>query len=368
MIIIYHTKKAFNKFSLLPLKEKSIAELKMFEPELYDDINYEKLMEVWEVLYELEYKYNMIKTKNFSGFEQRRDNILLILEKTSRKVINVVGKTLLGVFNNWLNIHALNDPEKWAEGRLMIDGEDIFKTDNFKDIFLGAMAELSRYNNISEGDAIAKVVIKNPYLLDSYFQDYVKDMGERMREDLDYEGFEKFTDIYKMFIYDRGIEINNQEDAEEFIDNYFSSYDKDFFNIMGGEKEAISYLIEDMVQLEMFSTDSSFFNSIDEYYFMFAFLKDIVFPEWYGYWKAQGIDQTRDKIEDITNQLNDIEKYSLEKAFALINIAKNTSHQNGSMMEYYEERWGIDYVYLKNLSDMDVTEWNNELEEIGVIF
>lgn len=81
---------------------------------------------------------------------------------------------------------------------------------------------------------------------------------------------------------------------------------------------------------------------------------------------SMGIDETRDKVERVYKQLVNIEKYPIEKQFMILNIAKNTNHQNGSMMEYYESKWEIGYDDLERLSDMDVSEWDDELREIGV--
>jgi cellulose biosynthesis protein BcsQ len=107
------------------------------------------------------------------------------------------------------------------------------------------------------------------------------------------------------------------------------------------------------------------FMDVDDF-FITAYEK-IVFPVWYDYWSAMGIDETRDTIEEIYDQIVNITKYPLQKQFVVLNTAKNASHQNGSMLEYYEEKWGMDYVLFEKLTEIDTSEWDEELEEIGVV-
>ena len=50
----------------------------------------------------------------------------------------------------------------------------------------------------------------------------------------------------------------------------------------------------------------------------------------------------------------------------LINLAKDSVHQTGSMMDHYESRYDVGESDLKDLSDMDTRDWDRELEDIGV--
>lgn len=58
-----------------------------------------------KLLYELEYKYNMIKTRPFSGFVNRKENILARLEFDLYKVMKDVNDELYWFYNEWLEEH-----------------------------------------------------------------------------------------------------------------------------------------------------------------------------------------------------------------------------------------------------------------------
>ena len=66
-------------------------------------------------LYELEYKYSMLRAKKFRGLEARKNNILDRLEKELEARINKILPILRVVFRDWLTTHALLSPEKWAK-------------------------------------------------------------------------------------------------------------------------------------------------------------------------------------------------------------------------------------------------------------
>jgi len=68
-------------------------------------------------LYELEYKYSMLRDRNFNGVPERRDNILQGLEGNLFSVLDDVKDILLRTFDKWLKNHALLDAETWAEQR-----------------------------------------------------------------------------------------------------------------------------------------------------------------------------------------------------------------------------------------------------------
>jgi hypothetical protein len=60
----------------------------------------------------------------------------------------------------------------------------------------------------------------------------------------------------------------------------------------------------------------------------------LYFPQWYGYWKKQGIDQTRKTIEKVYKNLKTSNTSNLGNLIANISIALNTLHQSGKMLEY----------------------------------
>jgi hypothetical protein len=69
--------------------------------------------------------------------------------------------------------------------------------------------------------------------------------------------------------------------------------------------------------------------------FLIAFAEYMVFPVWFDYWQPQGIEETRNRIEQMTMKLQNPNQ-DLNRAFADVNIALNIAHQTGDMTEYIE--------------------------------
>ena len=60
---------------------------------------------------------------------------------------------------------------------------------------------------------------------------------------------------------------------------------------------------------------------------------------------------------------------NIKEQFGIINMAINSVHQTGDMMEYYENLYGVAKTDFTQLSNMDrhVTNfWNKELREMGI--
>lgn len=359
-------KVAKNRF---PLKEMTMEQINSFdvEREFYPhESDPDDILAHWELIYELEYKLSMLKSRPFSGLEKRQENIIKIMERKLKEAILAVADTLQVVFEDWLSAHAITKPKEWAEARFYEGGDSIAEIEGFEmasDILLG---ELQKYRKDIQdiSDLVMEVVNINPDVLDENFLDLVvQDEYTIMVDELEYSDIEEFNERFSSLL---NKEFEDEEEARDFLDDNFSSYNKDFFKIMGGKKEALTRIVEMLVKTEFFSTGNvERALNIDDF-FMIAYEK-IVFPAWFDFWKSKGIIETRKNIEKITKQLSSIEKLPLEKQTMTLNIAKNANHQSGSMMEYYEEMWELDYVALEKLSNMDVSEWNEELREIGVV-
>ena len=94
--------------------------------------------------------------------------------------------------------------------------------------------------------------------------------------------------------------------------------------------------------------------------------KVLVFPEWFLYWEAEGIEETRQRIEELFEKLKNIDNVSLKDKILTINFSTNATHQTGSMMDHFETRFNVSKTDLDILSNQDVSHWNKELKEIGV--
>lgn len=347
--------------------ERTMAGIKQMDVPRYledpDDI-----LEAFEFVYELEFKYNRLLSNRFLGVPDRRDNMLEIIERKAHEVIPPLAETFIDVFDNWLRHHAITSPQLWAEMRVealeelwggYLDSEYIQQP---METFLG---ELSRYLNYDLSQNIIAGLEASDLIRDEFYEyafTFTKEMMEVDLEDVA-AGYMEMED----FQY-RYSEFEAIEDAETVEELTKAVEGLDFRSIPEEDIELDS-IIDQMDDMGVAEFMQHFLNhtGISVEALLEELYREVLFPAWFGHWKPKGIEKTRDTIEKISEQLHNIQKFPIRMQFAVLNIAKNANHQNGSMMEYYEEMWGVDYVALKRLSNLDTTQWEKELSDIGVM-
>jgi len=302
--------------SNIPLHESSLAELNSVRVRIPREAKKgDDLLPYFTYLYEVEYKYNKLVSYRFSGSLDRKENIVNILKELGEKLIHLLSPTFLTVFEEWLTQHGIQEPRKWAylrfhdeKGKSMLEEEGLLYT---MDIIA---REIEGYNP-----------------------------SVRTRKDLfcaiAVEKEELFTDLKA--------EVEKQTSM-----NYLTP----------------EQLYDELERMGVFEDEArKKIPLVDTHEMMMTAYEKILFPAWYKFWKAKGLDKTHANIKKITSQLKSIARYPVEEQFMILNIAKNTNHQTGSMMEYYEDMWGVDYAALQKLSNLSTKEWDNELEEVGVL-
>jgi len=336
------------------LFESSIAEIKRFPIET---ITFDNALDTFNLWYELEYKYSQLKNKSFKGLPQRKENILNIIKDTALNINDVLADSFIEVFGNWLEFHAILNPKLWAEKRYEEVEDEGF---DFESIIKSLFSE---YRSYQGGESFQDT-----------FEDIIYDINnfpvfkklltvgtiDFYQSDLDNMDEEEFQEQYGYLLKDLSIEtkdefeelLNSGELPENLILNYVELL----------TTNDIEYFVESLKNL------MNYVYNVTEEDIGIEFYEKLVFPVWYGKWKAEGIDETRQNVEDVYNDLQNINSFPLKKQFALINIATNTAHQSGSIMDYYEERFNVGKSDLDVLTNKDVSEWDKELREIGVIF
>lgn len=361
---------AENHFSIV-LAESSMEYINSFKPiRSFRHGQESEILKHWTLEYEIEYKYSMIESRPFSGLEQRKENIVNILEKKAKEIIPSLAETLYKTFKKWLAAHAITNPKQWARARMIMGDENIIDALGFDEAMSTIMFELCQYVDYPSGydryDLLRDVILEygEEYnLINGEFLDlWVSDMYGMIIDLLENEGLDDFNSRYNTNFDDAG-------EAEQWIDNTFAAFDSDFFKWAGSREKAYNYILQEMDDIEFFEhfkhgDIDRFINDKNE--LLLLIYEKKLFPAWFQHWKDMGIVQTRKRVEDVTKDLYKIRSMPLEKQFMVLNIAKNLNHQNGSMMEYYEEDWGVDYVAMKRLSKMDTRNWDKELKEIGV--
>lgn len=86
--------------------------------------------------------------------------------------------------------------------------------------------------------------------------------------------------------------------------------------------------------------------------------------------KIKNNKKLNDVIQNIIkykNILSNINNYSIKEKFMYINESLHITHRGGSILDYSSHTiFRIYEYYLNELSNQDVSEWNEELREIGV--
>ena len=301
-----------------------------------------------ERLYELEYKYHKIKNSKFTGHPKSKENILNGFEKRLKESIKEISDVLESVFKDWLKAHALLDPQKWAETRVYDLAENAHELD--------MSSEESVWNYIcSEFNRFMwdRVSFNNQETLsNAVFQYLIKEDPEIFSESLTIEKRDIIFDLYdEMSMYEEDSE--EHQELEDKIDEIEKMTPLEF----------VQYCFEyGYTEIEGFLDKLFDLNALRK------ITEKHVFPIWLKYWEKQGIRETRDRIEKTYDIIKRIPSMPISKSIAYINYAINVSHQSGKMTDHIysylsNKNQLIDWDIFERLSEMDVTEWDEDLKK-----
>jgi hypothetical protein len=305
-----------------------------------------KFLDEIESIYEFEYKLHALNNFKFKGTPQRRLNIINKLEESLYNSINTIKGYLLPVFEKWLSNHALLDPQVWANQR-MSDETDIDQA------LTNMLFEYNRYASIpsikgsprkNAKDQILSFISDNEaqfpslnFVIDAIRDDYLQSMVTDI-----VDGYNNYS-----------IEVNNSMTQDQIEEAVFAKFgDVDLMQMI----ESFDQLVQ---SIEFVGADwRQFFTEI---------YANIIFPLWFDYWSAMGIEETRNEIEDIYQMLQKNDLASLKETIAR---AINAAHQTGNMLEDYSDLPAEDAEQILNdltNGDKYIPIWNKELREIGVV-
>ena len=316
-------------------------------------------------LYEFEYKYAMVNAK-LNATTQRKENILNNLKEAFSQSAQEVVKILRKTFENWLASHALLDPDLWASqrastlDRAIEDGAWEHKSD----LVLSEYARYAYgklpggYYNMPMGTQFSnfiKVTFNNidnlPIFKNFMEKTLLPDHRNYLLETLESDGLKEFNaSHWKKF--------RTKQQAENYVEKLtIDAVDMDYF------------FYTFMPDQESF--DKVLGNSGMENQVLQELYKVLVFPLWKEHWLKVGIDYTRDNVQEVYDSLKNINYSDMGNTSSTINIALNTAHQNGSMLEYIEELTGEDGLksVLDGLTKGEYThDWDEELKkELNII-
>lgn len=283
-------------------------------------------------LYRLYYIYYEISTKikgQSEAFSQRFANILNNLSKALLTVGNSIRKKIILTFEKWLDAHAILNPSQWAQARLKED-RDRVEYERDGTYIESALSEYRLLIGSSKDDNVMEKIMSKinemPYLK-QYLQSYV---GE-------------YIDSY---------------DANELREIYSVPKNADPYVYVKQQLNSGAYSFEDVLPMEWDTLLGILKNdiSLDEEVAL-VFYKDYVFPLWYSKWSQRGIEQTRATVEKNFELLKNANGNDVGQLVAAVNIGLNTAHQNGSMLEYFEQDYGSDRL-APLFEDLTNGRWN----------
>lgn len=312
--------------------------------------NRDSISSMLYALYELTYKYQYLQNHNFQGHPTRLQNILQQIEGSARTVIADFVDILVPVFENWLSGHALLTPRTWATKRVQewyeIDGDS---PQSLAEMIKSGcdMERLGKKFNISPELHRLDEPVKSgqAQVLNRFFETVKLELVESDMENARYE---------------------KRQEQEEIDEEQLEAEIKQRYEEMPFSEYLSTWHGNDLGDfLEM----ASRFYDLEEICIEFAMF--LCFPIWYGFWKPQGIDQTRQRIENAYNMLKSVESQPIGQALATINIVINSAHQTGDMLDYIadvtqdtkgEIRRAMDL--LSNATEFE--EWDLDLQEVGL--
>lgn len=323
--------------------------------------------EVLQSFYELEYKYQSLKNFPFTGMPQRYENILEKVKDSLEDSMLKLKDVLVATFNGWLESHALTDPAQWAKKRMDPYGTgayDYIESIGAGEALGGVVGEYLDYKhnkqmhneNIEQGfSEMLSIALKEPEKypsLQGLSDLYLRDQEERYNNELYDVGFETFGENYV------GQAFESEEAAETWIEEQIENFDLSEHVYDTGMEDFISSLQYSGMSPEQFIQDLN---------------QNLVFPMWMDYWGAMGIEGTREMAEEAYEGL--VSANSFEEFHQALEVAIQTCHQNGSMLEYLEQYGGeynysspemIEITMLELTEGKSNSEWDKQLKEIGV--
>jgi len=316
-----------------------------------DDEFIDKVVE----FYRLEYISFALKNYKFQGLDDRKYNIISNVEKKLSEVMGSLREDFLFTFKKWLSSHALTDPQLWAKSRL----ED--SDDDLTDIEEGLVSEYLRYTGQNGhrldrrqietvfGQILKEMILRkgNCQTISMVEDAYQESEQEILWTELNENGPDEFSESY-------GVDVNRvKSNPESVIDDIVN--DKTIIDYLD------NYGIDEIMSMLEYTGS--------KYTFAFEAYQYIIFPKWFEYWEPRGIEETREQISEVYDSLRSAK--SFQEFDLAIKIAIQTSHQNGSMLDYLSSDHGFDSREIESLFSSltagDYTPaWDKQLREIGV--
>jgi len=262
--------------------------------------------------------------------------------------------------------HALTNPSAWAiQNNALISDPDYMEMTGLSPMEL-IYERASQYMQLKNNNQMWYSPHQPPRM-DAVIYKMLSESGGL-------EQFSAFQEIAAQLAEDERIWL--EESGAEEIN---SRFEQQFTN----DEDAINYL-QAMPARDIIDTNdilehmelNELANRIYDYGLLPNLITEIneklIFPHWMEYWGSQGIEQTRENVEQSYDMLMNAK--TVQDNVSAISWALHTQHQTGSMLDHFEQYSGLDneetgYLsddLLTELSNMNTAEWDEELRALGV--
>ena len=185
------------------------------------------------------------------------------------------------------------------------------------------------------------------------------------------EKFPAFTNFLEQYILEGEKENRYDELSRMEIEEYNDQFGTEFETKEQAEEEIDNMKVDESFEDYLYVEDVENFAALLSNYhdweeILVEFYQNAVFPVWFQHWESEGIEATRDRIEEIYEELQKIQNVPINDQFLTINLATNATHQTGDMMDQYEQQYRITKNELDSLSDHNAEDWDTELRRMGV--
>lgn len=318
--------------------KKLVAQVWRFkESEYIDD-------EIYEI-YRLTYIYFAIQNRlsNTGAMGLKRfDNILSNLRSSIASVGESLRGKLLETFEDWLKTHALTDEDLWAEENTRgfeeygLEGFDI-AINKYLSYAVPYSGDMQRATQKAMNELFNTLSYKIKDI--QYFKDLADDVVYLSDEEYMRERYG----------------VPEEEDVQEYVLGLLRREDIDLLEFIG------IYSIEDIKN--NIKNQPAVTSEIITIIYKYA-----IFPLWYAIWGPAGIDETRETVEKNFEILRSANPRDIGNYLSAINIALNTMHQTGSMLDYVElnhySSHGLETLLNDLTNGLHNSEWDQEVNAL----
>ena len=206
----------------------------------------------------------------------------------------------------------------------------------------------------------------------------LSDVSEHILEDL-IDGYSQWVRVHTRETFHDIDEMFNLMNSGDIVDYIYRSFSK---RLTMCNKECISQRIFDGIcskdKVDSFKrfidefggcdniyVDSNELKSLNDNQLYKDIYKEIFYDIWFDYYKAYGIEFTLRENTEILDTLKSAK--TLSDKLIVIHRGLDGVHTHGDMIEYLHHSHDISSAHLDDLSNMDTSEWEREMRELGFV-